>query len=191
MYSISSILKTSSFGTCVYTVYGIYVFWLNLFRSHESRLELSVRMPSEEVSTVMGVPPNWMVYKGKFHENGWFMGSPILGTPHIYNSLYLHIVRHTCYIILYHVICYTCQFSRVRDIRELQLRKLNWLRLKSQDLVLADSLQPTLYPTEHYSDEKSRNMGWIKCPKAKQQKEHVLGLFFNLCRVSSLLFKQV
>ena len=30
----------------------------------------------------MGVPPKWLVYKGKSNENGWFGGTPISGNHH-------------------------------------------------------------------------------------------------------------
>ena len=32
------------------------------------------------------LPPKWMTYKGKSHENGWFGGPPILGNLHIKNQ---------------------------------------------------------------------------------------------------------
>ena len=78
--------------------------------------------------------------------------------------------------MLYHFIN-TCQRSQVRDRRELQLRKWNWL--KDQDLVLcrfAYNLTYTIPPMNTH--QKSRNMWWIQCPKARQ-------------RSRSLLFKQV
>ena len=115
MYSISSM--------CIHSVrtLSINVISLSLFRSHESRLELSVRMPSAEL----------------------LRGQEFIASDqyHTYNSTYciyiykqyLFTYRGSYRYMLYHVIN-TCQLSQVRDRRELQLRKWNWL--KDQDLVL-------------------------------------------------------
>ena len=35
--------------------------------------------------SINGVIPHWMVYDGKSHTNGWFKGTPILGTLHTYS----------------------------------------------------------------------------------------------------------
>ena len=113
MYSISSM--------CIHNVRTVsiyYVISLSLFRSHESRLELSVRMPSAELLRGQEFMPS--------------------DQYHTYNSTYC-VYIHTQYLftyrgsyryMLYHVIN-TCQLSQVRDRREYET-DLN----KDQDLVL-------------------------------------------------------
>ena len=89
MYSISSM--------CIHNVRTVsiyYVISLSLFRSHESRLELSVRMPSAELLRGQEFMPS-----DQYHT----YNSTYCVYIYIYtHSIYLHIeaVIGTCYIML-------------------------------------------------------------------------------------------
>ena len=57
-------------------IFGCSEIGLEAWESNESKIWIDMG-----VSIVMGVPQNR--YKGKSYENGWFRGTPILGTSHI------------------------------------------------------------------------------------------------------------
>ena len=67
------------------------------------RLDVYIAKPSNDAPLVepphrpitfpwRGYPNSWMASNGKSYSNGWFGGTPILGTPHICSMLQLFVV---------------------------------------------------------------------------------------------------